>query len=604
MTKVSDYIISFLEEKKLKHIFMLPGGGAMHLNDSLGKSKKIEYFCNLNEQSVAVAAEAYSKYTGEFGCAMVTSGPGATNTITGVNSCWADSVPVFFLSGQVQRKDLISETGLRMGGYQESDISNLVAPITKYAITIKDPSKTRYHLEKAFHLMTEGRPGPVWIDVPFDVQNQEIDVQNIESFQKKPKNLEKIANTEFEEKVEETIGLIKKAKRPVFLAGNGIRLGGGMDEFYKFLANTNIPILTTWGAIDFVEENHPQYFGRPNILGGNRAAGFIMQNSDVLLTVGARLGTQTIGYLSQAFARKTKHIMVDVDKKELDKSFLNPYLKIESDAKKFLEKANLKLNGKLGHKKEWVDWCKDKKKRYVPGNPALSEKKGEINMYNFLNSLSDQLSEGDIISPSSSGSSYVCTSQAIRIKKGQRFLTARGMASMGWDLPSSIGACIAGDKKRTICVTGDGSIQMNLQELETIKANKLPIKIFVFNNGGFLTIKNTQEKYFKGNLVGCNQNSSLHLPNLEKIALAHGIPSVTIKEDSEIERGIEKTLNQKGPAFCQIFTDPNQEIIPKLVAKRGSGGKMIPFPIEDLYPFLPREEFEANMIIEPFEKKK
>lgn len=602
MIKLSDYIVSFLEKKGLKHIFMLVGGGSMHLNNSIGESKNIEYICNLNEQSVAISAEAYSKYNQNFGVAMVTSGPGSTNTITGVSSAWCDSVPVLFISGQVKKEDLIGNSGLRMSGYQEADISKIVKSITKYSLTITEPEKIKYHLEKAFYLMLNGRPGPVWLDIPFDVQSAKIDETKLIGFDPKEMIIEEIDQKDLKEKVSQTLKLLKNAKRPVLILGNGIRLSKSMDELDSLLKKLKIPLLTTWGAIDFIEEDHPLFFGRPNILGGNRAASFIMQNSDVLLTIGARLGVQTIGYKHEAFARNSKHIMVDIDENELNKNKLNPYLKINSSAKNFIDLLNIEIKEELVCDQEWINWCKIRKDKYPIILPEYSKEKNNVNVYAFLEILSKELSSEDIISPSSSGSAYVLTSQAFKIKKGQRFLTSRSVASMGWGLASSIGACIASGGKRTICIEGDGSIQMNLQELQTIISKNLPIKIFVLNNGGYLTIKNTQESFFKGNYVGSNKESSLFLPNLTKIAKANGFHTEEIKNNSELNEKIKKVLEMKGPVFCEIFMNPNQKVIPKLAAKIKSDGTIIPLPIEDLTPLLDREEFKKNMIIAPLEE--
>ncbi|MBW2972139.1 thiamine pyrophosphate-binding protein [Candidatus Woesearchaeota archaeon] len=601
MIKVSDLVVSFLEKKGVKHVFMLPGGGAMHLNDSVGRSKVIDYVPVLHEQAAAIAAETYSKFGKAKGVAVLTTGPAGTNAVTGVAGAWSDSIPCFFVSGQVKREDMIGNKGLRISGYQEADIIKIVKPITKYAETVLDPNKVIYHLEKAWYMMEEGRPGPVWVDVPLDVQAAVVDKRKLVHF-KAPKR-DGMSGVELKSVARRIIGLLASAKRPVLLAGNGIRLSGGMSEFYRMIKKLNIPILTTWGAVDFVDENHPLFFGRPNMLGGNRAANFILQNSDVLLAVGARLGVQQIGYNHKAFARESKLIMVDIDKRELDKKTLHPYIRVRCDAKMFMSALNsqLKKQRSVSPIKDWIGYCGRVKKKYPVVLPEYYREKRYVNSYVFVDILSEELSGKDVISPSSSGSSYVCTCQAFKTKMGQRFFTSRGMAAMGWDIPSSIGACLASGKRRTICVTGDGSIQMNIQELQTIIARRLPVKIFVLNNGGYLTIKNTQKAYFKGHLVGCNRQSGLVLPDLRKVASSYGFPTEIIRNNKEIRGKVRKVLRHKGPFFCEIMMSPDQLAIPRLASMRNKAGKMVSRPLEDLFPLLDREEFESNMFIKPYE---
>lgn len=597
--KLSDYVISFFEKKGIKHIFMLPGGGAMHINDSMGKNKNISYVPHLNEQSAGIAADTYSRYTENFGVVSVTTGPAATNIVTPVAAAWSDSIPLFVISGQVKRQDLIKDTGLRINGFQEADITKIVAPITKYCVTVLDAEKIKYYLEKAYYLMMNGRPGPVWLDVPIDVQICKIDENNLIGFDSRELENNEINDNDLNINLDKILNLLKSAKRPVVIVGNGIRLAHGMPEFYEFLNKLKIPLLTTWGAIDYVGDDYNLVYGRPNILGGNRAAHFIMQNSDVLLSVGARLGVQTIGYNSKAFARESKLIIVDIDKNELDKKTLNPYMKINCDAKRFLKNFNLTLNEPINADSDWIKWCDLKKKDYPVIVPEYFNDTNYVNVYAFIDKLSNNLNSEDIIVPTSAGTAYVCMSQTFKLKKGQRFLTSRGMAAMGWDLPSAIGACVASGNKRTISVTGDGGIQMNLQELQTIIAKKLPIKIFVFNNQGYLTIKNTQKNFFEGNYVACNPESSLFLPNMANIAKAYGFPVQLIKYNSEIDEKIKQVLNMDGPVFCEIFTDPDQPVIPKLASRQKPDGTMFSSPIEDLYPFLERKEFLKNMIIKP-----
>jgi acetolactate synthase-1/2/3 large subunit len=563
----------------------------------------MQYVCVLHEQAAAIAAEAYSRYTENFGAALLTSGPGSTNAVTGVTGAWTDSIPCFFISGQVKRPDLVGEQGLRISGYQEAEIVKIVKPITKYAETVMDPEKIRYHLEKAYFLMLSQRPGPVWLDIPLDVQAANIDETKLVGFDLKELNEKIISDQQLKEQVEKTIDIIRQAKRPVLLVGNGIRLSHGMREFYKLIEKLKVPILTTWGAVDFVEEDYPLFFGRPNMLGGNRAANFIMQNSDALLTIGCRLGVQQIGYNDKAFAREAKLMMVDIDAKELEKKTLKPYIAINCDAKRFMQEMSNQLKDFNSMAIQWwIDWCRKIKQKYPVCLPEYYKQKDYVNSYVFVDIISEELSNDDVIVPSSSATAYVCTSQGFKLKKGQRFFTSRGMASMGWDIPSAIGACLASNKRRTICITGDGSIQLNIQELQTIISHSLPIKIFVLNNQGYLTIKNTQKSYFKGHYVGCNKESGLVLPDISKIAAAYGFPTEIIRTNNEVREKVRKVLAMQGPAFCEIIMSPDQEAIPRLSSMVTKDGNIVSRPLEDLYPLLDRKEFLGNMIIKPYEE--
>jgi acetolactate synthase-1/2/3 large subunit len=601
MIKLSDYVISFFQEKGIEHVFLLVGGGAMHLNDSLAKNKKIKHVCALHEQAAAIAAEAYSRYSENFGVAIVTTGPGGTNTVTGVAGCWSDSIPCFFVSGQVKRSDLIGHIGLRINGFQEVEIIKVVKPITKYAETVMEPEMIRYNLEKAYHIMLDERPGPVWLDIPVDIQATMIDEKRLPGFDPSELSKPKCNVQQIRRQAKQALNILLKAKRPVILAGNGIRLSHGVDEFRKLIGKLRIPILTTWGAVDLIEDEHPQFFGRPNTLGGNRAASFIIQNSDVLLTIGARLGVQQIGdHLS--FAREAKLIMVDIDEKELLKPTLRPFLSIKSDARLFIREISNQCKERQSlHINSWIEYCQKMKKRYPIVLPEYFKEEEFVNSYVFVDILSEELQSDDVIVPSSSATAYVCTSQAFRLKKGQRFLTSRGMASMGWDLPSAIGACFASGGKRTICVTGDGSIQLNLQEMQTIISNKLPIKIFVLNNKSYLSTKTIQKAYFS-RLVGCNAKSGLVLPDLIKIAKAYGYTTELIRVNAEVRQKIRKVLQTPGPVFCEIFMSADQPVIPKLSTNMLKNGTMVSRPLEDMYPLLDRKEFLENMIIKPYKQ--
>jgi acetolactate synthase-1/2/3 large subunit len=603
MIKVSDYVVTFLEEKKIGHIFLICGGGAMFLNDSFGRSKTIKYIPVLHEQAGAIAADAYARYSEKAGAALFTTGPGGTNSVTGVAGSWADSIPVFILSGQVKTENLIGDQGLRTNGYQEAEIVKIVQPITKYAVTVMEPKKIAYHLEKAWHLMTTGRPGPVWLDIPLDIQNAEIDPEKVIHFE--PNRSEQDNSRQQEllmEKVLKAQDVLSTAKRPVLLAGNGIRLAHAMPEFYEMLEKLGIPLLLTWGAMDFVGEDQPLYFGKVNIRGASRAANFILQNADVILSVGARLGISVAGYNAKAFARAGKLIVVDVDPKELEKKLIRPYLPIEADAKDFLTVFNQIIPSAFAERelKEWMAYCRRLKAKYPITTPEDRVQQEFVNPHVFIDMLSGELTREAVIIPTSSSTAFSCTNQAFKVKAGQRIFTSRGLSAMGWDIPSAIGACLASGKKQTICITGDGSIQLNIQELQTIVTNQLPIKIFVFVNNGYSMIKNTQDSYFDGRYVGCNPESGLCLPDLGKIARAYGIHTEKINNNAQISETLKKVLAADSPVLCELNIDPNQTILPRLASAKDKDGKMVSKPIEDLFPFLERTEFNENMVIPPF----
>ncbi len=597
MLKVSDYIVRFLEECGIRHVFMLSGGGAMHLNDSFGKATKMKYVCTLHEQAASIAAEGYARVTDGVGLVNVTTGPGSTNAITGIAGAWVDSIPVIVVSGQVKQSDLLNG-GLRQNGYQELNIIDIVRPITKYSELVIEPEKIRYHLEKALYLATSGRPGPVWLDIPLDIQATQVDEKTLKGFTPEKEN-EELGKKALSRQVEEVITLLLSAKRPVLLAGNGVRLAHGLPEFERLVEALRIPVLLTWGAIDFLPDDHELYFGRPNMLGGQRAASFVIQNSDFLLVIGARLGIQQIGYNHESFARGAKLAMVDISEAELDKKILHPALKIKSDAKVFMEEMLNRLNGKAHKTKkhaEWIGRCLEWNKKYPVSLPEYCEEQGHVNPYVFVDVLSGLLSENDVIVPSSSATAYITSSQAFKIKRGQRFLTSRGMAAMGWDLPSAIGACV-GSGRRTICITGDGSIQMNIQELQTIITYSLPIKIFVLSNGGYVTIRNTQKNYFGSHFVGCDKTSGVCLPDILEVAKAYGFKTERIRHNGEIREKIKKVLSWKEPTVCELVGSPDQQITPRLSSTIDANGKIVSRPLEDLHPLLSREELKKNILV-------
>lgn len=592
--KLSDYIFKFISEQGVKSVFMLPGGGAMHLVDSLGKSG-LEFICCLHEQAAAIAADAYAQYTGKIGVALVTTGPGATNAITPVAGAWIDSVPIMVLSGQVKRQDMLKGTGLRQKGVQEVDIISLIKPITKYAVTIIDAENIRYELEKATYIATTGRPGPVWIDVPLDVQAANVEEQSLKHFDYS--EIKSCTNDiDIENLVDRTIEFINESKRPVLFAGNGIRLANALDEFLELINYLKIPVLTTWKSIDFLPENHELFAGRPGSV-GQRGANFVLQNSDLLISIGARLDLAQVGFNYKNLAPKARKIIVDIDPAEIAKIDTMIELKICCDAKNFIQKfLNKKNKIKKIDRTEWLDWCRKLKDTYPVTLPEYWNEKSYVNTYVFLDVLSDMMRENDILVPGSSGSCSEITMQTFKVKKGQRIFNNPGLGAMGYGLPASIGACIASNRKRVVSIIGDGGLQHNIQELETVVRLRLPLKIFILNNNGYASIRNMQKSHFKGHLVGCDPTSGLTLPDICKIASSYGLKTSRIFNHENIREKVKEVLEIDGPVVCELMINPDMPTAPRLVSEVRPDGSIVSKPLEDLWPFLDREEFRNNML--------
>ena len=599
MIKLSDYVIKRLEETGANHMFMLPGGGAMHLNDSLGNSKKIRFVCCLHEQACAIAAEAYARVNNKIGLLMVTTGPGGTNALTGVAGAYLESTPMFVVSGQVKRADMINGQGLRQQGMQELDIISVVKSITKYAALVDDPQMIRYHIERALYEATHGRKGPVWLDIPLDVQATMIDEDRLIGFTPKPE----MKNTHLEKQVLAVIDELNRAERPVLLAGNGIRLAGANKEFDELVETLGIPVLTTWNGIDLIEETNPLYFGRPGGL-GHRYANFIQQNSDLFLSIGARLNLLQTGYNFDGFARAATKIMVDIDNAELHKVNVRPDIPICADAKEFIETL-LAHKDKLVKKdrKAWFDYAKRLKEKYPIVKPEYWQQKELVNSYCLLETISEQMGADEVYVSGSSGSCIDISMQTFRVKKGQRVFCTKGLASMGYGLPSAIGACLASGGKRTVGVNGDGGFVMNIQELETIRRLGLPIKLFVLSNRGYGAIRATQTNLFAGHLVACTESSDLSLPHIAEIANAYGLKTVTIRNNAELAEKVREVLEYNGPVICEVMTPIELTASPKQVSYKRSDGQMESKPLEFLNPPIPEEEMRENMLIPMFEEK-
>jgi acetolactate synthase-1/2/3 large subunit len=576
---------------------MLTGGGAMFLDDAIGLEKRIQYVCNQHEQACAMAAEGYARLTGKMAVVCITSGPGGTNALTGVLGQWMDSIPVLYISGQVRFVTTIASTDLplRQLGDQEANIVDIVRPITKYAVMITDPQTIRYHLEKAMHLAVSGRPGPVWLDIPLNVQSSTIEEANLKPYD--PEEDAVRGNPgQLEGQVDAVIERLMASERPVILAGSGIRLAGAAQAFYDMAERAGVPVQVAWNAIDLFPSDHPLYAGRPSTL-GQRGANFIFQNADLLLNLGCRLNVRQIGYTFSAVAREAYKISVDVDPAELKKPTIKIDLPINADVGEFIRRLDTKLKlRKIPEKTAWWSWCRERIKRYPVVLPEYRKKDKPVNPYVFSETLARKLGANDVL-VSSNGSSCVIPIQSMQIKRGQRHLVNSGCAAMGYGLPAAIGACFANGGKRVICLEGDGSIQMNIQELETVYYHRLPIKVFIFNNGAYLSVRITQSNFFNGRFVGESAKSGVGFPDFVRLAKAYGIPTFRIKANTDLEKTIDHVLETDGPVLCDVVMDQDQIFAPRSASKQLADGRMVSSPLEDMYPFLDEEEFMSNMII-------
>ena len=600
--KLSDYVFKFIAEQGVKHVFYLPGGGAMHLVDSLGKCNDFEKICCLHEQAVAVAAQSYAMHTNNLGVGLVTTGPGGTNAITGVCAAWIDSVPCLFISGQVKRSDMMKGKKIRQLGIQEADIVTLVNSITKYAVTIMQPELIRYHLEKALYMAKNGRPGPVWLDIPLDVQGSIIDEASLKGFTLAEIKEKKADMSSIKNAVKKIVRLLNNAERPVIIAGDGIKIAKAKELFLDIIKKLDIHVIPTWKAMDIIYEEHELYAGRGGIL-GERSANLAVQNSDLLLCIGSRMDFTQTGFDTKSFARAAKKIVIDIDKNEIKKLDFHIDLKIVADAKIVLEEIAAQLNNiKIKDRSFWKEKIKGWRKKYPIVAEEYLNKTGLVNPYALVDVLSRVATSEDIINPCCAGTATEYNFQAFKIKENQKFITNHGLGPMGFELPSSIGACLANNRKRTICVTGDGGFQLNIQELETLHRLNLPLKIFIMNNNGYSSIRTMQETHFNGNYVGNDPSSGLTLPDIISVAAAYKIKAIRINDASELELKIKEALDFSGPVICDVMVIPGFKVSPKVTSQRKEDGTMVSKPLEDQWPFLERKEFLSNMLIKPLEE--
>ncbi len=601
--RLADYVMSFVARQGVKHVFLLTGGGAMHLNDALARCSDLTFVCNHHEQAAAIAAENYSKATNNLGVALVTTGPGGTNAITGVVGAWLDSTPMLVVSGQVKRADRMyrpdgTPLGVRQRGSQEVDIVSLVKPITKYALTIDDPQSIRYHLEKAAHLARTGRPGPVWIDIPIDVQAAPVEPDSMRGFD--PAESSKGEQTDLATKVSDVIAKLNQSERPFIFAGNGVRVSGAAAAFEKFVRLLNVPVGLTWLAMDLLDDDDPLFVGRPGTV-ASRGANFALQNADFVLVIGTRLDPPLMGWDPQQFARGAYKTVVDIDPAELRKlegAINNP---ICADARIFSDHLLQQAGPALEKNKDrspWIRRCQEWKARYpivLPEHRAP----GLVSVYHLAEVIGQEAGPNDRLVSGDSGSAIEVFLLAYRARKGRRVFHTAGLGAMGYGIPASIGVCLGSGGRKTICVDGDGGLQLNIQELATIAHLQLPIKLFVLNNQGYASIRASQTNYFGGPNIGCSPETGVSIPDYRKVARAYGLKTAIIEDQSDLRAAVRKVLRGRGPVVCDVHIIPDEIRAPRVTSIQRADGSFVSKPLEDLWPFLDRDEFTQNMIVEP-----
>jgi acetolactate synthase-1/2/3 large subunit len=604
MQKVSDYVVRFVADQGVKHVFLVTGGGAMHLNQSLGNCAEIEAICNSHEQASAICAEGYAKATNGLGVAMVTTGPGGTNAVTGVAGAWLDSTPTLFISGQVKRPDRMFDAagkplGMRQLGVQEVDIVSIVKPITKYAVTILDPAEIRYHMEKAVYLATTGRPGPVWIDIPLDVQASPIeDASALRGFD--PAEIATAdASDRLRAEVRQLIEKFHAAERPLLFAGNGIRLARAEAEFQRLRELLGVPTVATWCAADLVPSDDPTFVGRPGSVAA-RGANFALQNCDFLLAIGVRLDFAITGYAPQNLAREAHKAAVDIDPAELAK--LHPYLQqpIQADAKAFLGELLAQAESiRPKNREPWISRCADWKTRYPVVTDEHRKPKGRVSIFNLAEVIGTECKPEDRHVCGNSGSGIEIYLLACPTQHSQRIYHTAGLGSMGYAIPMAIAVAIANPGRDVIAVDGDGGFQFNIQELQTIAHHKLPIKFFVLNNDGYASIRASQNAYFGRANLGCDTKTGLSLPDLSRVGESYGLKTAVIHDQSNLRAEVGRILDMPGPVVVDVRVIPDEMRAPRLSSYQKADGSFVSKPLEDLFPFLEREEFLSNMIVRP-----
>lgn len=598
MMRVADYIADYIYKLGIKDVFLVTGGGMMFLSDGIASHPHLKAVCNHHEQAAAMGAVAYAKYNQSFGAAYVTTGCGGTNAMTGLLGAWQDSVPCIFISGQCKRKETVRNSGLRLRqfGVQEADIISVVQPLTKYAVMVNEPEQIAYHLDKAAHLAKSGRPGPVWLDIPLDVQGAMVDEQSLVRFPDSER-IEDCQDEPTEDEVKQVLQLLTVSKRPVIVAGQGIRLSKAIQEFKGCIEDFQIPVVASRLGIDLLPSEHSLFIGRIGNK-GDRAGNLAVQNADLVISIGSRLSVSSTGHEYHDFAREAQIVVVDIDSEEHKKNTVKIDLFINSDAKKFLKALN---NRRPLDTKAWVNKCQEWKLRYPVCLPEYADENNGINLYYFVDRLSQKMKSDSVI-VSDAGSAFYVVSQGVKLKESQRYVTSAAQAEMGFTVPATIGVSVAKGAEEVIGVTGDGSFQMNIQELQTIVHYDLPIKMFVWNNDGYLSIRATQTKFFEGRFIGTDKLSGVSFPNLKKIAQAYGIEYIKAYSSKELDQVIEKVLDYPKAVICEVMCLKDQEVVPTVSSYKKEDGTMVSKPLEDMYPFLDREEFMENMLVKPKEE--
>jgi acetolactate synthase-1/2/3 large subunit len=592
LVRVADYVFSFVAQQGVKHVFLVTGGGAMFLNDALVQNKDLTFVPNHHEQACTIGAEAYSRINGHLGVAMVTTGPGSTNAITGVAGAWMDSVPMLVVSGQVKRADMVADTGVRQKGPQEIEIISIVSSITKYAVTVMEPQSIRYHLEKALHLATTGRRGPVWIAIPIDIQAAMIDPETLEGYTP-PVDVQK---NDLKNATANVLKLINESKRPLILAGQGVHSAGADQEFVQLYEALDIPVATTWNAVGLIPTSHKLSVGRPGVV-AQRPPNFAVQNSDLLISIGARLDNVVTAYNPAKFGREAKKVIVDVDPHELAKFKMPIEEAICADARDFISALlTMKKEFKQVDRSAWIDRISQWKTRYPVGDAKDLSAGGVITHKDLVRVLSEEIPENTLIVTGSSGLAIEFFYKDFQNKPGQRFVVTSGMGAMGYGLPAMIGASFAYGKP-LVGVESDGSFMVNIQELATLKEFNVPIRMFIINNNGYASIRLTQRNYFQGRSIGTGPNSRLFLPDVVGIAKVVGLPSMRISDAKDLREQVRFVLSQPGPYLCDVQVITDEALEPKCAAIPQADGSMLSMPLEDMTPLLPRDELRENMLI-------
>ncbi len=595
MIKLTDYIVKFFEQQGVKDVFMLSGGGCMHLINSFGSSDKMTYWCLHHEQSVSMATEAYARMKNDLGVAVVTCGPGSTNTITGVLGAYQDSVPCVFISGQAKRKNTVRLSGiegLRQFGQQEVDIIPIVSSITKYAVMIDKLEDIRYHMEKAVYLAKHGRPGPVWIDVPLDVQNSKIDEASLRSFTPDTEEKEDISKD-----LSEVAQMLREAKRPVIIAGHGVRIADACEDLRQLVERCDIPVVNSFLGIDVLPSDHKCNIGRIGIK-GTRAGNFAMQNADLLLVIGSKLSVSSIGFEPELFAREAKVVIVDIDEIEHKKPLVKFDKLIIADAKDFLQQLT---QIELPKYEQWLEKTNEWKKDFTIFVPEYENDSDGLNYYKFIELLNDYTTAKNPVI-SDAGSAFYVTSQAINLKDGQRYIPSGALATMGYTLPASIGVAVADLNNVTVGITGDGSFMQNMQEISIMQFHQLPLKLFVVNNEGYLSIRQSENKFFAGHLVAEGPTSKVPFPNFEKVVKAFDLPYYRIDSITSAKEELPKIFADNKPAVIEVISQPLQSVVPTSQSMMKPDGTIVSKPLEDMFPYLDREVFAKEMIVKPIDE--